>query len=131
MKYLIDTDWLIDHLSGVEAVERKLEDLAPDGLAISIISLAEVYEGIFYSRDPQKSESILEAFLPGISILGINEEVCRIFGKERGRLRKQGQIIGDLDLFIAATCLHHNLTLLTNNISHFGRIENLEVISLT
>ena len=44
MKYLIDTDWLIDHLSGVKKVKTKLEELAPEGLAISIISLAEIYE---------------------------------------------------------------------------------------
>ncbi len=34
MKYLIDTDWLIDHLSGVEKVKDKSEELAPEGLAI-------------------------------------------------------------------------------------------------
>lgn len=48
MKYLIDTDWIIDHLNG-------------------------------------------------IPILGIEKEVCKIFGKERGRLRKDGGIIGDND----------------------------------
>ncbi len=130
MKYLIDTDWIIDHLNGVREVKRRLEELAPEGLAISIVSLAEVYEGVFYSRDSKKSEISLEAFLPGISIIDINEDICKIFGRERGRLRKQGQIIGDLDLFIAATCLHRSLTLLTNNISHFERIENLKIISL-
>lgn len=130
MKYLIDTDWLIDHLSGVEKVKDKLEELAPEGLAISIISLAEVYEGIFYSREPQRSEGTLEKLLPGTAILNINEEICKIFGKERGKLRKQGQIIGDLDLFIASTCLCHDLTLLTNNVSHFERIGRLRIISM-
>jgi len=130
MKYLIDTDWLIDHLSGVEKVKSKLEELAPEGLVISIVSLAEIYEGIFYSREPQRSESALEAFLPGVPVLNINEEICKIFGKERGRLRQQGQIIGDLDLFIASTCLYHNLTLLTNNVSHFERIETLNIIAI-
>jgi len=72
----------------------------------------------------------LAAFLPGVSILDINDEICKIFGRERGRLRKQGKIIGDIDLFIAATCLYYNLILLTNNIFHFERIENLKIISL-
>lgn len=54
MKYLIDTDWIIDHLSGIEKVEKKLEELAPEGLALSIVSVAEVYEGVFYSRHPPK-----------------------------------------------------------------------------
>ena len=48
MKYLIDTDWVIDHPSGIEKVEKKLEELAPEGLALSIVSVAEVYEGVFF-----------------------------------------------------------------------------------
>ncbi|MCD6318714.1 type II toxin-antitoxin system VapC family toxin [Candidatus Aerophobetes bacterium] len=130
MKYLIDTDWVIDHLSGIEKIKKKLEELAPEGLALSIVSLAELYEGVFYSRNPEKSEKTLKEFLPGISILGIDEETCRIFGKERGRLRKKGKIIGDFDLLIASTCLHYNLMLLTNNIDHFKRVENLKIISV-
>lgn len=129
MKYLIDTDWLIDHLNGSERARAKLEEFASEGLAISLASLAEVYEGVFYSRNPQESENALEEFLPGVIILGINEEICKIFGKERGRLRKQGQIIGDFDIFIASTCLYYDLILLTNNVSHFERIENLSIIS--
>jgi len=130
MKYLIDTDWVIDHLSGIEKIKKKLEELAPEGLALSVVSLAELYEGVFYSRNPEKSEKTLKEFLPGISIIGIDEETCRIFGKERGRLRKKGEIIGDFDLLIASTCLHYNLMLLTNNIDHFKRVENLKIISV-
>jgi len=130
MKYLIDTDWVIDHLSGIEKIKKKLEELAPEGLALSIVSLAELYEGAFYSRNPEKSEKTLKEFLAGISIIGIDEEICRIFGKERGRLRKKGKIIGDFDLLIASTCLHYNLMLLTNNIDHFKRVESLKIISV-
>jgi tRNA(fMet)-specific endonuclease VapC len=43
--YLIDTDWIIDHFHKVEKVVRKLEELASEGLALSIVSLAELYEG--------------------------------------------------------------------------------------
>ena len=130
MKYLVDTDWAIDHLTGVEKVKKKLEELASEGLALSIVSLAELYEGVFYSRNPEKSEKVLKEFLAGILILGIDEETCRIFAKERGRLGKKGEIIGDFDLLIASTCLHHNLTLLTNNLEHFKRIEKLKIISI-
>ena len=130
MKYLIDTDWVIDHLNGRGEIKQKLEELAPQGLALSIVSLAEVYEGVFYSRDSQESERALNKFLGGVSILGINEEICKIFGRERGGLRRKGQIIGDFDLLIASTCLDYNLTLLTNNIAHFERIESLETISV-
>jgi len=42
VSYLIDTDWIIDHFNKIEKVTRKLEELAPQGLALSIVSLAEL-----------------------------------------------------------------------------------------
>ncbi|MCK4475448.1 MAG: type II toxin-antitoxin system VapC family toxin [Methanophagales archaeon] len=129
--YLIDTDWIIDHFNEVEKVTNELEKLAPEGLAVSIISLAELYEGIYYSRDPTRSERTLEDFLAsGLAIFGIDEGICKIFGKERGKLRKQGKLIGDFDLLIASTCLYHNLTLLTNNRKHYEVVEGLKIISV-
>jgi tRNA(fMet)-specific endonuclease VapC len=131
MKYLIDTDWVIDHFHRIERVTRRLEELAPQGLALSIVSLAELYEGVYYSRDPAESEEVLQRFLdPSLSILGIDEETCKIFGRERGRLRAAGLIIGDVDLLIAATALQYNLTLLTNNRRHFERVEGLRLESV-
>ena len=131
MTYLIDTDWIIDHLNHIERVTRRLEELAPAGLALSIISLAELYEGVYYSRDPVESEAALQRFLnPALTILGMDEETCKIFGKERGRPRAAGLMIGDCDLLIGATALRHNLTLLTNNRRHFERIDGLRMESL-
>ena len=131
MRYLIDTDWDIDHLRQVERVTRRLDELAPEGLALSVVSLAELYEGVYYSRDPVRSEEGLRDFLdPELTILGIDEETCKVFGRERGRLRQEGSSIGDLDLFIAATCLRHNLTLLTNNRRYFERVPGPIIISV-
>lgn len=131
MRYLLDTDWVIDHLRGVARVSRRLEELGPEGLALSIISLAELYEGVYYSRDPVQSEEVLKRFLaPELTILGIDEETCQIFGRERGRLRQEGRSIGDLDLLIAATCRRHGLTLLTNNRRHFTLVDGLTIISV-
>lgn len=130
VKYLIDTDWVIDHLNQVDWVVSKLKELRPQGLALSVVSLAELYEGVYYSRDPEKSQAALEAFLEDVSVLGVDEEICKIFGRERGRLRKEGRLIGDFDLLIAATCFHYGLTLLTNNRRHFELIEGLSIISM-
>lgn len=131
MRYLIDTDWVIDHLRQVDVVTRRLEEFALEGLALSIVSLAELYAGVYYSRDPMKSEEVLKEFLaPDLEILSIDDETCQIFGRERGRLRQQGKIIGDMDLFIAATSLRHNLTLLSNNRQHFERVHGLDIISI-
>lgn len=129
MKYLIDTDWIIDHLNGVEAVTKKLEKFTASGICTSIISVAELYEGVYGSKDYDESLDTLETFLEGITVLPIDHEVCKIFGKERNKLRKQGNIIGDLDLLIASICLRYDLILLTNNKKHFEKIDSLKTIS--
>jgi tRNA(fMet)-specific endonuclease VapC len=127
LKYLVDTDWIIDHLNGVEAVSKKLEKFAASGIYTSIISVAELYEGVYGSKNYEASLDALETFLEGIAVLSIDQDVCKIFGRERNKLRKQGNIIGDLDLFIASICLRYNLILLTNNKSHFEKIDSLKI----
>ncbi len=132
MKYLLDTDWVIDHLPSVERVVQRLEELSPEGLGLSVISLAELYEGIFNSTDPAGNEQALQDFLSGVvEVMPVDEETCRIFGRERGRLRREGNMIADFDLLIGATALRHNLTLLSNNRRHFEQVQGLEIISIT
>ena len=73
----------------------------------------------------------LRDFLAGVeSILSVVTETGEIFGRERHRLRRTGFTIGDLDLLIAATCLQHGLTLLTNNRRHFEMVEGLRLESV-
>ena len=130
IRYLIDTDWVIHYLNGREDIVRRLDELKEEGLGLSMISLAELYEGIYYSTDPKGNERDLQDFLQGVAAVGIDEETCKVFGRERGRLRAAGKTVGDLDLLIGATALQHNLTLLTNNRRHFELIETLRLGSL-
>jgi tRNA(fMet)-specific endonuclease VapC len=129
LAFLIDTDWVIDHFNGVSPVTRRLKELQPQGLGLSVVSAAELWEGVFYSRDPKRSQETLEVFLSGVDLLGLDEEICKRFGHLRGSMRKRGQTIGDFDLLIAATALRHSLTLLTNNRKHFEGIAGLEIES--
>ncbi len=128
--YLIDTDWIIHYLSGNSGIVEKIGLLEKEGLAASVISVAELYEGIYYSTNPAGNEKALNDFLSGISTLGIEDEVCKVFGKERGRLRQEKKMIGDFDLLIASTCLHHRLTLMTNNRRHYEMVDGLNILSL-
>ena len=127
--YLVDTDWVIHHLNGHPTITQRLQDLHREGLALSVVGLAELYEGVSYARDPDQSEARLAEFLESVQLLGIDEETAKIFGRERGRLRASGALIGDMDLLIAATALQYNLVLLTNNRRHFERIEGLRIES--
>lgn len=127
--YLVDSDWVIHHLNGHDAVTKRLRDLQPEGLGISILTLAELYEGVYFARDPESSERDLNTFLESVHIVSLDEETVKVFGRERGRLRAVGMLIGDMALLIAATALRHKVVLLTNNRRHFARIETLQIIS--
>ncbi len=129
LSFLIDTDWVIDHLNGVTDATRRLKELQPRGLGLSVVSAAELWEGAFFSREPERSQEALDTFLLGVDVLGLDEEICKRFGQLRGSMRKRGQTIGDFDLLIAATALRHRLTLLTNNRKHFEGIAGLEIES--
>lgn len=129
MQYLIDTDWVIHALHGLERVTTHLAQLAPDSIGLSIVSMAELYQGVFYSTDPIGNERALRDFLSNIEIIHLDDDICRIFATERGRLRASGTIIGDFDILIGATAIRHNLTLLTNNLRHFERLRGLNIIS--
>ena len=71
-----------------------------------------------------------DAFRERVYLLEVDEQICRIFGRERSRLRADGNLIGDMDLLIASTALRHGLTLLSNNRRHFERIEGLAIESV-
>jgi tRNA(fMet)-specific endonuclease VapC len=128
--YLIDTDWVIHYLNGQPSIVSRLQELQDDGLAVSLVSLAELYEGVLYSRDPDARESDLNNFLRGVSLAEIDEETCKIFGRERGRLRAKRKTVADFDLLIGSTALQRKLTLLTNNRRHFEMIEALRIESM-
>ena len=56
-----------------------------------------------------------------------SEEVCDKFGDLKAFLEKEGKIIDDADLFIAACSIVNELTLVTNNEKHFRRIKGLKI----
>jgi tRNA(fMet)-specific endonuclease VapC len=130
LAYLLDTDWAIHWLRGNRPVRQRLEELRGQGLAVSVVSLAEVWEGVCYSRDPVQSEQGLRDFLKRVSLVSVDEGICRRFGKERGRLRAAGKLVADFDLLIGVTARQHGLTLLTNNRRHFENIDGLRIESL-
>jgi tRNA(fMet)-specific endonuclease VapC len=127
MKYLVDTDWVIDYLKGKSLAVETLTNFASDGLAISLITYGEIYEGIYFSRDPQSAEKIFRQFLRLVKVLALNRQTMKRFARLRGTLRRQGRLIGDPDILIAATALHHNLMLLSRNQSDFERIPQLQL----
>jgi tRNA(fMet)-specific endonuclease VapC len=127
MTYLVDSDYVADYLKGRMPATTLLDHLFSEGLAISIVTFAEVYEGIHYGHQQSHYKAVFRRFLAGVSVLGINRSTARLFAVIRGELRRKGQLIPHPDLFIAATAIHHNLTLVTHNIRDYDRIPNLKL----
>ena len=129
MEYLVDTDWAIDYLHKAERTVRRLEELLPNGVGLSIVSLAELYEGLARSRNPDADAEALRLFLEAVVVVPLDDAACRTFGEERARLREEGNLIGDIDILIGATAVSNGLTLLTNNRRHFERMTGLNIVS--
>jgi predicted nucleic acid-binding protein len=126
--YLLDTDWVVDVLNGQDRAIQTVLELAPAGLAVSIISYGELYEGAAFAHDPEPALSGLRSFLKGKAILPLTQPIMERFAQIRGNLpRPVRQQIGDLDILIAVTCLEHNLTLLTRNLKDFQQIPHLKL----
>ena len=130
MKYLVDTDWIILHFRGNREVARRIEELTPEGIGISVVSMGELYEGVYKASDPTRSEEALQLVLSEIDVVHIDDEVCKIYGQQSGRLRAANSLPGTNDIWIGATAICHNLTLLTNNRRHFERMQGLSIISV-
>jgi tRNA(fMet)-specific endonuclease VapC len=129
MKYLVDTDVVANWLKGRRNAIQLLSALAPSGLAISLITYGELYEGLHYGRNPVANERIFRRFLRGVRVLPLNRAIMRRFARVRGQLRQSGQMISDSDILIGVTALHYDLTLVTGNTRHFQRIPGLALYS--
>ena len=128
---MVDTDWAIDYMNGIPRIVQRYDELASQGVGLSIISLAELYDGVFGVVDRQGAEKGLQDFLDDIEmIVPLDDAVCRIFAMQRVRLRSAGTRIDNLDLLIGSTALRHGLALLTNNRRHFERMSGLNIISI-
>ncbi len=127
MTYLVDSDWVADYLDGRQPAVALLARLAPSGIAISLVTYGEIFEGIYYGHDPKRAEATFRAFLRSVPVLPINRSVMQRFARIRGELRGRRLLIPDPDLLIAATALHNRLILISRNRRHFERIPDLQL----
>lgn len=129
MAYLIDSDWVIDYLADAPKALELLERLAEEGIAISIITYMEVYQGVERSANPEEAETKVNAFLQSVPLLPFSPTVARRCARLREALRRQGKRVNAraLDLIIAATALEHDLTLITRNTEDYADVPGLKL----
>ena len=127
MKYLFDTNMCIFLMKGNTNVLQHYLMKKNLGLAISSITVAELYYGVFNSAYVEKNGTNLANFFIGLNVLDFDSSAAVEYGRICATLRKRGTPIGPMDMLIAAHAKSMDLTLITNNTSEFERIEGLQL----
>ena len=107
---LLDTDTIVQLLR-----ERRYEVGA-----ISIMTLIEVLRGLETNKRTKVKELLEESF----NLLNLDNEIIETYCNLYHKLKKEGSLIPDADLLIAATAIRHNMTLKTKD-EHFKRLKTL------
>jgi tRNA(fMet)-specific endonuclease VapC len=106
-------------------VVDKLRTLDPGEVAVSSITVAELQYGVFKSDQPDRNREALAEFLLPLEVLPFDENASCHYGDIRNTLEKMGNVIGSMDLLIAAHARSLSLTLITNNLLEFQRVPGL------
>ena len=125
--YLLDTDTVIYILKGNPIAAENLKKHIHDPIKLGTITLMELYYGAYQSQKVSSNLAKIKNLENIMEIIPVGEEVAEIFGREKVRLEKEGLPLDDFDLIVGCCALAHNLTLVTNNVRHFKRIEGLQV----
>lgn len=129
LTHLLDTSVYSQRLRAkpVRRVVESWQELGDRRLAISAICEAELLFGL----EKRKSERLWQEYQSGLKdrlqCLYVDSSVAAIYGILRADMESKGTPRADFDLLIAATAIHHKLTLATLNPKHFDKIPGLTV----
>ena len=129
LMFLLDTDIIISSLKGRTDVMAHLEKHARSPMAMSVISLMELYFGAHRSRQAESNLARVRTLEHSFRIVAADGAIAATFGNLKARMAAAGTMLDDFDLIIASTALAYNLTLVSNNERHFGRIEGLKLVN--
>jgi len=126
---ILDTNIIIDHLRQPKGkdtqLKRVVQTTAKENLAVSIISLQELYEGS--STRVKSKESDLITTITPLRILPYNYEVAQLAGEIARDINRP---IEFADAAIAATTIINGATLFTLNKKDFVDIADLELLDI-
>lgn len=128
MKYLLDTNICIYLIKKKPPqVIKRLKKIDISDVAISSITLSELYYGVEKSVQKVRNKLALTEFLAPLEVLPYDDTAAVKYGNVRWDLEREGKVIGPLDMLIAAHALSLNLILVTNNEKEFKRVLGLRV----
>jgi tRNA(fMet)-specific endonuclease VapC len=128
MTRLIDTNVLIHAQRGRPAsVRTRLREISPDDLAISSVTVAELWYGAARSAEPDLKRRLWSRVLEPYEVLPFDRDAAERHGELRFALRHRP--IGERDLLIAAIALAGDLILVTDNAGELARVPGLRLES--
>ena len=125
MKFLLDTNAVIELLKGTPRFQKRLMEYEPEDFGLSAIVLHELFYGAFKSRHVQANLARVEGLR--FPVVALDSEAARRSGEIRAHLAKAGTPIGPLDVLIAGQALSRSLTVITHNRGEFDRVPGLRV----
>ena len=125
-KYLLDTNICIFYIKGQYELNKKIAEVGEPNCFISEMTVAELKYGVENSKTVEAMRKIVEAFIPKFAVIPIYNSLD-IYAKEKAKLRKQGLIIDDFDILIGSTSIANGLTMVTNNVAHLNRLDNIVI----
>lgn len=128
MRYMLDTNVCIDYLKGNSINIRDRIISAPkDSLCISAITLSELMFGVENSSNREKNLVALNFFLLKIDIVPYDDQAAAAYGEIRKQLKQEGNLIGGMDMLIAAHARASDSVLVTHNTREFNRVQGLRI----
>jgi tRNA(fMet)-specific endonuclease VapC len=123
---LLDTDVCIEILRGNKKVIEKRKEYN-DSMVISFMTIGELYYGAEKSDFKEKNNILIEEFLLTVDVIESDLDIMKRFGEIKAKLRRKNEILTDSDIIIGSTAIEKCEKLITGNIEHFKRIDNLRI----
>jgi len=128
MDYLLDTNICIYLIKRKPLqVFDRFRSLPIGALGISSVTEAELLYGVEKSQQSEKNRLALAHFLLPLEIISFGSDAAYEYSVIRYELEKTGNVIGPLDMLIAAHAKSIGATLITNNENEFLRVKGLKV----
>lgn len=127
LKYLLDTNIVIYVIKRRPIEVLGLFNEHAGRMAMSAITLSELYHGAEKSAKVSQNLEVIEEFSSLLEVLPYTAKASAHYGSIRSALEKAGQPIGVNDLHIAAHARSEGLVVVTNNVSEFARVQGLMV----
>ncbi len=127
-KAVLDTDTLsaIMRQDPIATSRAQVYLTAHSRLTISIITRFEILRGL-NAKNATAQIAAFHAMCHSMEVLPITDDIVVRAAEIYGKLHQAGQLVGDADILIAASCLELGCEIATNNTAHFSRIQGLVV----